>query len=113
MNYHQAVDILDRRREGADFSEFTVNMALELTGDLCDNDYIKAQESLQRMQQCQILRESGLYVQQSPMRLLRREILAENWRGQDKPREMCRTPEKSIGRFGGRRFGRAIDPKIV
>lgn len=43
MNYHQAVDILDRRREGADFSEVTVNMALELTGDLTGDDYEREQ----------------------------------------------------------------------
>lgn len=34
MNYHQAKDLLDRRRAGADMPQFIVRKALEMTGDL-------------------------------------------------------------------------------
>lgn len=57
MNYQQATDILDRRREGADFSEITINIALELTGDLIDDDYERAQNAaMQRLLERQGMR---------------------------------------------------------
>ncbi len=57
MNYQQAIDILDRRREGADFSEITINIALELTGDLIDDDYERAQNAaMQRLLERQGMR---------------------------------------------------------
>lgn len=58
MNYRQATDILDRRREGADFSEITINMALELTGDLINHDFERAQAiAVQRLLERQSVRK--------------------------------------------------------
>lgn len=37
MNYHQAQNILDEVREGANYSIQTINKALELTGDLMES----------------------------------------------------------------------------
>ncbi|MEP6587167.1 MAG: hypothetical protein ABJA84_00215 [Polaromonas sp.] len=41
MTYHQAMNILDLRRAGADMPESLVNQALELTGDV-DLDAMQA-----------------------------------------------------------------------
>lgn len=38
MNYHQAQNILDARRAGADMPQIVVRKALELTGDLTPLD---------------------------------------------------------------------------
>lgn len=41
MNYHQAQNLLDEVREGANYSVQMINKALELTGDLLESGGIE------------------------------------------------------------------------
>ena len=41
MNYHQAINLLDEVREGANHSVHMINKALELTGDLLESGSIE------------------------------------------------------------------------
>lgn len=41
MNYHQASNLLDEVREGANHSVYMINKALELTGDLLESGAIE------------------------------------------------------------------------
>lgn len=42
MNHPQAHNLLDQRREGADIPQDQINQALFLTGDLSENELLKA-----------------------------------------------------------------------